>query len=209
MTHSYAIFLLTNKTNNKSTMKKTNMAQVAKITAAFLMLIATLGSCQKGDTGPAGAAGATGAAGTNGTNGSANVNAGTVSTNSSSWVWNSTEKADGASFIWSGITQGIVDSGTVFAYLSNGNGGWVALPYTEYSTGGVSISYYYIYALNSVEIWVSNSDNTDISSTLNASSSTFKFLTVSPALRRANPNTNWNIYEEAQAAVNNIVSLQK
>ena len=181
--------------------------QTVRLTAAFLMLIATLGSCVKGDKGDTGAAGANGTNGTNGTNGlngSANVNWSTATTGSSSWTWSSSGRADGAAWTWGNVTQGIVDSGSVFAYLSNGAGGWEQLPFTYYGTGtgAVSLTYYFVYYLNGVTVWVANSNNSDIASTLNGSTYTFKFLTVTPALRRANPNTNWNDYKQAQIAIN-------
>jgi len=59
-----------------------------------------------------------------------------------------------------------------------------------------------VYYLNGVTIWVSNSNNVDVASSLNGSASTFKFLTVTPALRRAHPNTDWKNYKQAQVAIN-------
>ncbi len=164
------------------------------------MLFAALGSCVKGDKGDMGQAGTNG---TNGLNGSANVNWATGTTNSSSWTWSNTSSEDGASWTWLNITQGVVDSGTVLAYMSNGNGGWSALPFTYYGTGtgAVSLTYSFVYYLNGITVWVANSNNINVASSLNGSVSVFKFLTILPAQRRSHPNTNWNNYNEAVAAI--------
>ena len=186
-------------------------------TALVLMLIATLGSCvkgEKGDIGPQGATGATGASGTNGTNGqdgdtgpqgpqgatgadgNANVKTGTVLINPSSWNWNAPTLSNYVNINDPDITASIVSSGMVSVFFSTSSGTWIALPTTTYS-GSTLINYGYGYSLSTVTISVTSSSGTSL--TFNPI--TFKVVAIASSIRKANPNTDWNNYEQVQKII--------
>ena len=171
------------------------------MTAAFLMLIATLGSCtkgSKGDTGPQGPAGANGLNGTNGANGNANVHSGTVTLYASDWTYNSGQWEYYSAVTDADITNDVVDNGMVAAFIQSSTGIWEAMPYTYYYTATQSYMYTFQYYSGGLTFFFEVSDN----STFTLGTVTFKVVTIGGATRRANPNTNWNNYDEVMAVVN-------
>ena len=183
---------------------------ILRITAASLMvLVATLGSCVKGDkgdagpagnTGATGAQGATGATGATGAQGNANVNEILGTILPSNWGWNSTNLYNYADFTSvSQINSDIMATGMVLAFISASSPqtAWFALPYTAWSSP--SITYQYVYELNFLEIQFSTTNQTN-----NPPANTIyvKIVVVASALRKAHPNTNWKDYNQVMQIVN-------
>jgi len=160
------------------------------------MLIATLGSCVKGDKGDTGA---TGAAGTNGTNGNANVVAGFVTLNSSNYTWDNTAKLYYSDVTDASITSDIVSTGVVLCFLqASGQSAWTAMPSSIALSSTESIYFTFSYYLNTVELDLQFSDQSTASS---IGTTNFKIVCISSAQRQAHPHTNWNNYNEVQAAL--------
>ena len=97
------------------------------------------------------------------------------------------------------ITQDIVDNGAVFVYMSNGNGGWTALPFTEPIDGSYSSTYTPVHFLGGVRIWKTDTDLL----TLDPGTSTIKVVTVSEHGLAERPNVNWVDYEEVKKELDN------
>ena len=154
-----------------------------KLTLALLMLTLVLNSCtKKGDTGP------------QGPQGNANVHGGSATVN---FTWDAGNGYGIADMTDDDITQNIVDYGAVAVFRSNGSGGWISLPYTDYTTTGLSFSYYFVYTLNAVRIYYSQAD---LGNSAMPTSATFKVVAIAASQKQANPNTNWNNYDEVMAA---------
>lgn len=181
----------------------------AFLSFAILAMI-LLVSCTKpevgpiGPIGPAGTNGTNGAAGTNGTNGidgNANViGSNTVVTNN--WV---SIYDDGQYFTyqstltWASITQAIVDKGIVIVYLQQ-DLGWVALPYTETES---TLSYTLGYRINvgNVTLIFTGYDEVSPGAT-SLNGETFRIVAISSSVAAANPNVNWENYEEVMKILN-------
>ena len=167
-----------------------------KMTAAFLMLIATLGSCQKGDTGATGAAGQNG---TNGTNGNANVAAGTVTLSASNWTWNTTNDWYVCAVTDSSVNDAIVSSGSVLAFVQNtAYINWYAMPYAFAYSSTVSAYYAYNYYLYTVNLTLQFSNQAQAS---NIPTYNFKIVCITSEQRVAHPNTNWQDFNSIKAAL--------
>ncbi|MFI5218370.1 MAG: collagen-like protein [Bacteroidia bacterium] len=169
-----------------------------KLLKIFMMLasISLLISCAKdGETGPQGPAGVNGTNGTNGQDGNANVHTQTFTV--SNWYY--IAPSYGVDIADFDITQDIVDNGLVMVYTSNGSGGWQALPYTAYPSSSYSSTYVFVHYLNGVTIWKTDSDLTQ---PVNPGTRTYKVIAVAEAPRIANPNVNWNNYEEVKETFN-------
>ncbi len=178
-------------------MKKTTI----KMTAACFMLIATLGSCVKGDKGDTGATGAAGTNGTNGTNGNANVVAGAVTVNASDWTYNSSSLEYYEELTDAAITQDVVDNGAVCAFVQAGTGVWEAMPITIYTSSTQSFSINYTHYVGGATLFLTFSDATTITSSF--PSLTFKLVVIGGAQRQAHPHTNWHDYNQVKEALGN------
>ncbi|MFH0893729.1 MAG: hypothetical protein V2A54_04775 [Bacteroidota bacterium] len=97
------------------------------------------------------------------------------------------------------ITQSIVDNGSVEVYMSNGSGGWIALPYTMPMSSTYASTYTPVHYLGGVTVWKYDTDYTQAS---DPGTTTFKVVCVSYAGKIANPNLNWNDYNEVKNAFN-------
>jgi hypothetical protein len=88
------------------------------------------------------------------------------------------------------LTQKVLDGGAVEVYMqaATDNGGWITLPAT---VGSMPIVV--IYALNQVVLM----DNTASTGLFN-----IKVVIISSAARKANPNVNWNNYNEVKKVFN-------
>jgi hypothetical protein len=93
------------------------------------------------------------------------------------------------------ITQDIVDNGAVFVYMSNGNGGWTALPCTIPIDGSYSSTYTPVHYVGGVRIWKTDTDLL----TMDPGSTTFKVVVVSEHGLAQRPNVNWENYNEVKA----------
>lgn len=108
-----------------------------------------------GPTGPAGATGPQGPAGPAGDDGNANVIIVSLLNDDITWVEGSYlgRTANTFSFTEDGVTQDIIDHGTVlgYCYLS---GVWWIMPFTWENTAGTSRQYvFHSYSLNTITLW--------------------------------------------------------
>lgn len=181
-------------------MKKT----IFKTAVVLLTAIMTI-SCSKdganganGATGPAGPAGANG---TNGTNGNANViGSNTFTFSTSNWTSQSggvywTSGITGATI----ITQNIVDKGIVSVfrmYTSGGQTAWAPLPDTN-----INQNLSFVYSVGKIDLIMQNTNGVAIS---NPGAMTLRYVVISPSNKAANPNTNWNDYEQVKEALHLI-----
>lgn len=154
--------------------------RISMLTALIALL--TFTGCKKeGPPGPAGE------------DGNANVQSSTITF--SNWYWNNSAYYDYSDFTWSAITNDIANTGGVFIYLSNGAGGWVPLPRTVYPSASYSQSQRYIYYQGGFTIIVQDSD---LIQPNNPGTWTIKVLAVASAMRQANPQLDWNDYEQVK-----------
>jgi hypothetical protein len=180
----------------------------------FAAIIFIIGCAKDGETGPAGADGVNGANGTNGTNGingtngsngNANVSQSNFTVNGSDWTYNNLPVWDQSLTVIlndNDITQNIIDSGIVMVYLSLNSPAteWFALPFTQKLNGNyLSQTWAFAYSLNNVTIKFYFSDG---SSPSTPSTNYFKVVVISGTQRIANPNVNWNNYQEVKAFLN-------
>ncbi len=140
-----------------------------------------LGCAEDGATGPAGA------------DGNANV-IGTNTVTVSSWTSSDNNRFWSATLLAEGITQSIVNNGTLSVFMSDNNGGWFAMPYSI----GVS-SWTYGFGVGFVNIYYTN---TSYTATPNPGPRTFRVVIISSSNRMAHPNVNWNNYDEVKTALN-------
>ncbi len=89
------------------------------------------------------------------------------------------------------ITQDVLDNGAIMAYLSNGNNGWIALPYTLPVDATYSSTYTPVFYLGGVSIWKTDTDLL----TLDPGVSTFKIVVLTQKQLIAHPNLDLTDYE--------------
>jgi hypothetical protein len=176
----------------------------AFLSFAILAMI-FLSSCTKpeaGPVGPQGPAGTNGTNGTNGINGNANVigsntivinNWTAVSNNGTYFTFNST-------ITWTTITQAIVDRGTVVVYMQDGSS-WLALPYTEAGQTG-SLTLGYRISVGVVTLICTGYSNTTIPTASSLNGDTFRVVAIPASVATANPNVNWENYEDVMKILN-------
>jgi hypothetical protein len=169
-------------------MKKTIISMTSVIAGLALTLGLTLTSCQKGDTGPAGEKGA---AGTNGTNGVANIQTTTITLNGSAWTFDSAENSYDATLTVPGITQSIMDKGTIQVFMGDATE-LVPLPI---AFGLLQI--HYSFSPGQVFLSLRLSDGSVPSS---PGTEQFKVVIIPPAMMK--PNVNYKNYDEIKAAYN-------
>jgi hypothetical protein len=148
-------------------MKKVKLISIKYFVFALLI---SLAACEgdKGDVGPAGPAGPTGATGATG-----NANAKVQTFTGVTW----TISAPGyyCSMTDADITQDMVDNGTIMVYLSNGSGGWIALPYTIPINSTYSSTFTPVHYLNGVTVW---KYDTDYTQAVDPGPKTFKVVVI-------------------------------
>jgi hypothetical protein len=166
----------------------------------LVLVIALLAmSCSKdGSDGATGATGATGANGTNGINGNANVLGSTpFSTASTNWT------SQNSGTLWTAnltgatsITQSVVDRGIVSVfrkYTTNGITEWSPLPDTN-----TNINISFNYGLGYITFYTQSTNAVAIA---NPGAITFRYVVITPSNKMANPNTNWNDYQQVKKAL--------
>ncbi|MFZ4107134.1 hypothetical protein [Flavobacterium sp.] len=172
-------------------MKKT----IFKTAVILLTAIMTV-SCSK--DGATGATGQTGANGTNGTNGNANVvGSNTFTFSTSNWT------SQGGGVYWTSgitgatpITQNIVDKGIVSVfrmYTSGGQTVWSPLPDTN-----INQNLSFDYGVGTINLIMQSTNGVAIS---NPGAMTLRYVVISPSNKMANPNTNWNDYDQVKIAL--------
>ena len=153
-------------------------------------------SCSKdGSDGATGANGLNGSNGTNGTNGNANViGTNTFSAPPSSWTASSGNTVWSTTLIVPQITQAIVDRGTVSVFYQSGTI-WMALP-----TSNPQNHYFsnFGFVLGQVGVFLV----AESGYTITPGTSIFRVVVISPSNKMANPNTNWNDYQQVKQALN-------
>jgi hypothetical protein len=163
----------------------------------LVLVIALLAmSCSK--DGSDGAKGGTGANGTNGINGNANVLGSTpFSTASTNWT------SQNSGTLWTAnltgatsITQSVVDRGIVSVfrkYTTNGITEWSPLPDTN-----TNINISFNYGLGYITFYTQSTNAVAIA---NPGVITFRYVVITPSNKMANPNTNWNDYQQVKKAL--------
>lgn len=156
-------------------------------------------SCAK--DGEDGLPGPVGQTGQTGQTGNSNVKSETFTSNTSDWIHIGTngQAGDGFSFLQfsSIITSDIANSGAVFVYVLSTGGGWIALP-ASFTKSAWTENWRYAYS--SLQLVISKEDS-DFN-TLNPGIQTFKVVAISSTARIANPNVDYNDYEQVKAAFN-------
>lgn len=134
-----------------------------------------------------------------GKDGNANVKSSTLTF--SNWTWDGTAGVEYsyADFTWGEITQEIANTGSVFVYVSNGNGGWIPLPRTIYPNNSYSQSQRYVYYVNGFRVIVQDSDLTQ---PVNLGTWTIKVVAVASSARQLNPDLDWNNYNAVKERFN-------
>lgn len=165
-------------------------------TGLFLAFSLLVMSCSK--DGVIGATGPAGSNGTNGINGNANVvGSAPFATAATNWssaaggaLWTATLSGQTA------ITQSVVDKGIVSVfrrYTANGVAEWSPLPDTN-----TNINISFNYGLGYITFFAQSTNAVAIP---NPGSITFRYVVITPTNKTANPNTNWNNYEEVKSAL--------
>ena len=137
--------------------------------------------------------GATGATGQAGAEGNANV-IGTTDFTILPTDWQTLGNLKYINIQNNGITQSIVNSGIVMVYQkSNSSNSYTALPF---SYQGIDRGF--TFGLNYLQITLSPYNNSSISITANT---IIRAVIISASNRMANPNVNWNNYQEVKNAL--------
>lgn len=161
-------------------------------------------SCAKdGEMGPAGPAGISGSDGTDGTDGNANVTgSNTVILNN--WVEvfnNGTDFFFSSQVNWPGITQDIVNTGAVLAYVDGGGGSWVALPTTT-SGNGYTLTLGFQFKVGTVTFYWDGYDNLFPYVASDFNGDVVRIVAITSKNLIINPDVNLNDYYEVKKAFN-------
>ena len=175
--------------------KTTTAGKTAKILCMFALACGLLftNCAKKGDTGPAGPAG------TNGTNGNANVKSKTIFVAGSEWI--NSAGASTVTKLVSEITTDIINNGAVLVYVDNGSNNWSALPVTTTDPSGVVLAFGY--DIEPGKLILNAEVNQNVTLTASTFGNTnFRIVTIAGSGRMANPNLNYNDYNEVKKAFN-------
>lgn len=161
-----------------------------------------ISSCAKdGETGPAGATGAAG------TNGNANVKGYLFTVNNADWTVISTANWQ-YNYSCSAITKSVMDSGMVMVYWDANNlplpntHNYVSTPFLGYQVATRTItSSWHLSSAGTGQVTVSIYDPSGAVIPAQGPLS-FKVVVATAHNRMANPNLNWNNYQEVKAALN-------
>lgn len=163
-----------------------------KMIFGMVMLMAlAFNACKKPKDGKDGAQGPQGPAG------NANVNVQITTVTTSDWIVSAPSYY--VSIYVATITQAIVDNGAVLVYISNGAGGWEALPVTIPVSSSYSSTYNPVHYLYGVTIWKTDTDYTQAT---NPGTRTFKILAIASSARLSHPNLDYTNYEAVKKAFN-------
>ena len=124
-----------------------------------------------------------------GLNGVANIVAYDIVTNNASWSYDYSNDLYYTDAQIPDITQAVIDGGTVQAFYSNADFSYfIALPTTE---SLLWIGYSYFAGIGEIDEGL-----TDGTQPNNPGTQYFKFVVIPPAARQANPDVNWNDYND-------------
>jgi hypothetical protein len=96
------------------------------------------------------------------------------------------------------ITQDIIDNGAVMVYMSNGNGGWIALPYTLPQDATYSSTYSFVLYDGGLTVWKTDTDML----TLDPGTTTFKVVILSQHGLIQHPGLDLTDYEAVEKELN-------
>lgn len=96
------------------------------------------------------------------------------------------------------ITQDIIDNGAVMVYKSNGNGGWIALPYTLPLNATYSSTYSFVLYDGGLTVWKTDTDML----TLDPGTTTFKVVILSQQGLIQHPGLDLTDYEAVEKELN-------
>ena len=96
------------------------------------------------------------------------------------------------------INQDIIDNGAVMVYKSNGNGGWIALPYTLPIDATYSSTYSFVIFDGGVTVWKTDTDLL----TLDPGVTTFKVVVLSQHGLIQHPNLDLTDYVSVEKELN-------
>jgi hypothetical protein len=96
------------------------------------------------------------------------------------------------------ITQDIIDNGAVMVYKSNGNGGWIALPYTLPLNATYSSTYSFVLYDGGLTVWKTDTDML----TLDPGTTTFKVVILSQHGLIQHPGLDLTDYEAVEKELN-------
>ena len=97
------------------------------------------------------------------------------------------------------ITQEVVDNGLVEVYMSNGSGGWIALPITMPVSADYSSTFTPVHYLGGLTIW---EYDTDINQSADPGLTTFKIVCINPVAKLAHSDLDWNDYASVKMTFN-------
>lgn len=96
------------------------------------------------------------------------------------------------------INQDIIDNGAVMVYMSNGNGGWIALPYTLPIDNTYASTYSFVLYDGGVTVWKTDTDML----TLDPGITTFKIVILSQHGLIQHPDIDLTDYESVEKELN-------
>ena len=96
------------------------------------------------------------------------------------------------------ITQDIIDNGAVMVYKSNGNGGWIALPYTLPLNATYSSTYSFVLYDGGLTVWKTDTDML----TLDPGTTTFKVVILSQHGLIQHPGLDLTDYKAVEKELN-------
>ena len=97
------------------------------------------------------------------------------------------------------ITQDVIDNGAVMVYISNGSGGWIALPCTLPQTASYASTYSYVLHSGGVTVWKTD---TDLLTLDPGAYGVFKIVVLSQHGLKQHPDLNLTDYEEVKKELN-------
>jgi hypothetical protein len=172
-----------------------NLLKTTILAATLLIVGCKKEKGPKGDPGTNGNNGINGKDGVNGTNGiNGNANVLSSSISVSSWGYYAPDWT--ASLSYPAITQSILDKGAVLVYMES-NGIYFQLPFTIYPLNSYSRTYNFTHKLNSVTIYVTDSDLTQPT---NPGSKKFKVVCIAAGSKPSKKNINYKDYNDVKEA---------
>ncbi len=138
-----------------------------------------------------------------GTYGNANLtSSSTVTLNNWSSDFNDGINYEYSSVInWASITQAVKDNGIVMAYVDDGAGGWLALPYTDAGDSYYSYSFNFSFKVGSISIIANGFDDLGAPATTDFNGTIIRIVAISPVTRAANPNLDYKNFNAVKVAL--------
>jgi hypothetical protein len=166
------------------------------------LAVIVISSCQK--EGPIGPQGSTGATGPAGPQGGAKISDLIFSVSSGTWEGPYSNPTGGLVYLKDisvpFITQEIKENGVVLVYrrinYTSGGYSYTALPYAEVINNNSTRLWSYEVFIGTLRLLIQNTDN----NSHGYGGATFRVVAISATGRSANPNVNFNNYDEVKSA---------